>query len=164
MEFQEEEEKAIRGFQFLSRKPIFIIGNMGESPERSEFLPELDNFCESKHLKTVEFPAKLDAGKKEVAELVINATCEALGYITFFTAKGSETKAWLLKRGTKALDAAGKIHTDIQKGFIKAEVINFKDLEACGSLRDAREKGLLKLEGREYIIQDGDVVDFKFNV
>lgn len=182
VEFTCDEEKSIRGFQFLSKKPLFIVGNTGDTKESAEFLPALERFCKEKKLSLVEFPAKLEAeiteleeeekkeflkelgADKRAGERVIEAACAGLGYITFFTAKGDETKAWLIKRGTHALEAAGKIHTDIERGFIKAEIINFDDLISCGSIPEARKKGLLKLEAKEYIIQDGDVVDFKFNV
>ena len=181
-EFTPLEEKAIRGFQFLSKKPLFIVANTSETKESAEFLPVLARFCEEKKLKVVEVDAKLEAeiaeldeeekkeflngsgSGKRARERVIEAASRGLGYVTFFTAKGNETKAWLVKHPTQAIEAAGKIHTDIERGFIKAEVINFEDLASCGSIPEARKKGLLKLEAKEYIIRDGDIIDFKFNV
>ena len=106
-----------------------------------------------------------ELGIEETArEKVIELAYKSLDYITFFTIKGNETKAWPLKKGATAIEAAGKIHSDIKRGFIKAEVVNFNDLATCGSLQEARKKALLKLEGKEYKIHDGDIVDFKFNV
>ncbi len=84
--------------------------------------------------------------------------------MSFLTAGEKETRAWTIKIGTKAPQAAGKIHTDFERGFIRAEVVNYKDLLDCGSLGAAREKGIVRLEGKEYVVQDGDVILFRFNV
>jgi hypothetical protein len=176
-----DEEKVIRGFQFLSRKPLFILGNINENQAASDVVKKMEDSCKKKGIKCTEFPAKLEA---EIADLeeseraaflkelgisetararVVKLAYDALGYITFFTVKGNETKAWPVKNGTTAIEAAGKIHSDIQKGFIKAETINFDDLAACGSMQGARKKALLKLEGKEYKIKDGDIIDFRFS-
>jgi len=177
-----DEEGAIFGYQFLSRKPLFVLGNIGESGEPTDTVKKLEAECEKKGIKYIEFCAKLEAEiadleksekdaflkelgiEKPARERVIALAYSALGYITFFTVKGNETKAWPVKNGTTAIEAAGKIHSDIQKGFIKAEVINFNDLDACGSMQEAKKKALLRLEGKEYKIKDGDVIDFRFNV
>ncbi len=104
-------------------------------------------------------------GWKETGlERLITSSYRLLDIITFFTAKGKETRAWTVPRNTRAVKAAGKIHSDMEKGFIRAEVISFEKLEEAGSLVKAREKGWIRLEGRDYIIQDGDVVQFRFNV
>jgi len=87
-----------------------------------------------------------------------------LGLITYFTAGPKEAKAWTIKSGTKAPQAAGTIHSDFEKGFIRAEVVGYNDLINAGSMNQAREKGLLRLEGKEYTVQDGDIVHFRFNV
>ena len=87
-----------------------------------------------------------------------------LGLISYLTAGKPEVRAWTIKKGTKAPQAAGKIHTDFEKGFIRAEVISFNDLMECGSMAAAKEKGLVRLEGKEYVMQDGDIVLFRFNV
>ena len=87
-----------------------------------------------------------------------------LGLISYLTAGEPEVRAWTIKKGTKAPQAAGKIHTDFEKGFIRAEVVSFDDLMACGSMAHAKEKGLVRLEGKEYVMQDGDIVLFRFNV
>lgn len=178
-----EEEKEIRGFRFLSRKPLFILGNINEGEKsRADILRKLEDACRSKGFQCVGFSAKLESEivdlekaereefLKEMGidrpahEVVLGAAYKALGYITFFTVKGKEARAWAVKDGITAIEAAGKIHSDIQKGFIKAEVVNFDDLETCGALEAARKKALLKLESKEYKIRDGDVIDFRFNV
>lgn len=87
-----------------------------------------------------------------------------LGLISYLTAGKPEVRAWTIKKGTKAPQAAGKIHTDFEKGFIRAEVVGFNDLMKCGSMAAAKEKGLVRLEGKEYVMQDGDIVLFRFNV
>ena len=87
-----------------------------------------------------------------------------LGYISFLTAGEPEVRAWTITKGTKAPQAAGKIHTDFERGFIRAEVVAFDDLMACGSMAAAKEKGLVRLEGKDYVMQDGDIVLFRFNV
>ena len=97
-------------------------------------------------------------------EKLIKASYELLGLMSFLTAGEDETRAWTIKIGTKAPQAAGKIHTDFERGFIKAEVVNYKDLLDCGSYAGAREKGLVRMEGKEYIVKDGDVILFRFNV
>ena len=95
---------------------------------------------------------------------VIKESYDLLGLMSFLTAGEPEVRAWTIKKGTKAPDAAGKIHTDIQRGFIKAEIVSFNDLVREGSMIKAKEKGLVRQEGKEYIMQDGDIVLFKFNV
>ena len=95
---------------------------------------------------------------------LIKASYKLLGLMSFLTAGEPEVRAWTIKIGTKAPEAAGKIHSDIERGFIKAEVINYKELIDCGSLAKAREKGLIRIEGKDYVMQDGDVVLFRFNV
>ena len=95
---------------------------------------------------------------------IIKLSYELLGLISFFTIASGEVKAWSIQGGTNAHKAAGKIHTDMERGFIRAEVIGWDDLMKCGSLSEARKKGLLRLEGKNYIVQDGDVITFLFNV
>ena len=98
------------------------------------------------------------------ADKLIEASYRTLGLMSFLTAGEDECRAWTIKVGTKAPQAAGKIHTDFERGFIKAEVINYQDLLNEGSLSNAREKGLVRMEGKEYVVQDGDVILFRFNV
>ena len=95
---------------------------------------------------------------------LIRASYSLLGLISYLTSGEDETRAWTIKRGTKAPQAAGKIHTDFERGFIRAEVVNYKDLVENGSMAAAKEKGLVRSEGKEYVVQDGDVILFKFNV
>ena len=97
-------------------------------------------------------------------DLLIQRSYDLLGLMSFLTAGEPEVRAWTIKKGTKAPKAAGKIHSDIERGFIRAEVINYKQLLECGSLAAARDKGLVRSEGKEYVMQDGDVVLFRFNV
>jgi ribosome-binding ATPase len=181
-ELGRDEEKIIRGFQFLSKKPIFVIGNIDETQAKSDVVKKIEKTCGEKNIGCIEFQGELEAeiadleeperesflkglGIEESArERVIGLAYKALGYITFFTVKGDETKAWPVKDGTTAIEAAGKIHSDIEKGFIKAEVVNFQDLVSSGSMVEAKKKALLKLEGKEYKIRDGDIIDFRFNV
>ena len=97
-------------------------------------------------------------------EKLVRASYHLLGLMSFLTAGEDETRAWTIKIGTKAPQAAGKIHTDFERGFIRAEVVNYQDLLDCGSLSAAKEKGLVGLEGKEYVVKDGDVILFRFNV
>ena len=106
-----------------------------------------------------------DLGLKESGlEKLIKASYELLGLMSYLTAGEDETRAWTIKVGTKAPQAAGKIHSDFERGFIKAEVVNYKDLLDCGSYNGAKEKGLVRMEGKDYVMKDGDVVLFRFNV
>ena len=95
---------------------------------------------------------------------LIRTSYDLLGYISFLTAGEDDVHAWTIVRGTKAPKAAGKVHTDIERGFIRAEIVSFNDLVACGTMAAAKEKGLVRSEGKEYVMQDGDITYFKFNV
>lgn len=177
-----DEEKGIRGFQFVSRKPLFFLANISEIGQDGKTTHSIEAVTVKKNFRYAKFCAKLESEivdladseresflkeldiEKSASQAVIELAYEALGYVTFFTVKGSETKAWPVKKGIKAIEAAGEIHSDIQKGFIKAEVVNIDNLTACGSLAEAKKKAFLRLESKEYIVQDGDVIDFKFNV
>jgi len=106
-----------------------------------------------------------DLGIKEsVLDKLIRASYRLLGLISYITAGVQETRAWTIKIGTKAPGAAGKIHSDFERGFIKAEVVNYEDLLNCGSYAAAKDKGLVGIEGKEYVVKDGDVILFRFNV
>lgn len=177
-----DEERVISGFQFLTRKPVFILANLEENQLNTSLSNEIESYCKKKNLRSIGFCAKIEAEVRDLnpeergefikalgleqsaLEKVLRIARDVLGLITFYTVKGDETKAWSVPAGTQAIDAAGKIHTDIKKGFIKAEVVGYNDLIQCGSLAEARSKGLLRLEGKEYIVKDGDIIDFKFNV
>ena len=102
--------------------------------------------------------------KKSGLDRLIKKSYSLLGLISYLTAGKPEVRAWTIKKGTKAPQAAGKIHTDFERGFIRAEVVSFDDLVACGGMTAAKEKGLVRSEGKEYVMQDGDVVLFRFNV
>ena len=102
--------------------------------------------------------------KQSGLDRLIQCSYELLGLISFLTAGSDECRAWTIKKGTKAPQAAGKIHTDFERGFIRAEVIAFDDLTACGTMSAAKEKGLVRSEGKEYVMKDGDIVLFRFNV
>ena len=97
-------------------------------------------------------------------EKLIKASYRLLGLISYLTAGPTESRAWTIKKGTKAPQAAGKIHSDFERGFIKAEVVSYDDLMSCGTYTAAKEKGLVRMEGKEYVVKDGDVVLFRFNV
>jgi ribosome-binding ATPase YchF (GTP1/OBG family) len=110
-----------------------------------------------------EFRAGMDLGESEL-DRMIRLSYGLLGLISFFTTASDEVKAWTIRRSTTAQQAAGKVHSDMERGFIRAEVIGFDDLVKCGSLAEARKQGLLRLEGKNYIVQDGDVMTILFNV
>ena len=106
-----------------------------------------------------------DLGLSETGlDRLIRTSYDLLGYISFLTAGEDDVHAWTIVKGTKAPKAAGKIHTDIERGFIRAEIVAFEDLKACGSIAAARDKGLFRLEGKDYVMRDGDVTNFRFNV
>src|SRR4030042_5377507 len=113
--------------------------------------------------EAAEFRNALDLTEPAI-DSIIRLSYKLLGLISFFTTVSEELKSWTIPRGTVALKAAGKIHSDIEKGFIRAEVVSFHDLDRCGSLSEARKHGLLRLEGKNYAVQDGDIITFLFNV
>jgi ribosome-binding ATPase YchF (GTP1/OBG family) len=113
--------------------------------------------------EAAEFRNALDLTEPAV-DRIIRLSYQLLGLISFFTTVSEELKAWTIPRGTVALKAAGKVHSDIEKGFIRAEVVSFHDLDSCSSLAEARKHGLLRLEGKNYAVQDGDIITFLFNI
>ena len=119
--------------------------------------------CEFDDEEKAEFLADLGLEESGLDRLIA-ASYSLLGLISFLTAGEDECRAWTIKKGTKAPQAAGKIHTDFERGFIRAEVVNYKDFDACGSIVAAKEKGLVRLEGKEYVMADGDITLFRFNV
>ena len=123
-----------------------------------EEISELESEEEKK-----EFLEMMGADKSGLDKLII-ASYDILGLMSYLTAGEIEVRAWTIKKGTKAPQAAGNIHSDIERGFIKAEIVSYDDLVNCGSMVKAREKGLIRLEGKDYIMKEGDIVDFKFNV
>ena len=180
--FTKDEQKIIKSFQLLSSKPMFFIGNINDSEQSKKYIEQLNEVA--KELNTFVIPVSIkieheistleEEEKKEYLEVmgldepilnkIILEGYKMLGLKTFFTAGPNEIRAWTIKDGFTAPNAAGVIHTDFERGFIKAEVIDFKDYIVNGGELGAKENGKLRLEGKEYIVQDGDVIHFKFNV
>lgn len=186
IEFTDEEKAFVRDLNLLSFKPILYVANISEedllSNPENDYVKQVIDYAEKENSEVITISAQIEA---EVSELedeeklsflndlgleqsgldkLIKASYKLLGLMSFLTAGPKEVRAWTIKIGTKAPQAAGKIHSDMEKGFIRAEVVNFNDLVTCGGYPQAREKGLVRLEGKEYIMQDGDVVVFRFNV
>jgi ribosome-binding ATPase len=187
LDFADDERKRLRNYSFLSEKPVLLVVNLGEgdikAAEAALARLGLAEFVKSRpHLGLCPVAAPIEA---EIAQLppedaraflddlglpepgldrVIRTTYTLLGLISFLTAGEDECRAWTLRRGMKAPLAAGEIHSDIERGFIRAEVVAYEDLMAAGSIAACREKGTLRLEGKEYVVQDGDVINFRFAV
>jgi GTP-binding protein YchF len=179
-----EEERLLRPYQFLTAKPLLIVLNIGEEQmaEEEAILAahadlatgpacDLGVVCAKLEMEIAQLePAEAELflremGLKEPAmSRLVRKSYDLLGLVTFFTYVSDEVRAWTIPRGTPAKRAAGAVHTDIERGFIRAEVVSFADLQAQGSLGRCREHGLLRLEGKDYVVQDGDVVTFRFNV
>ena len=180
--FNAEEKNIIKQFQLLSSKPTFYIGNISESEKSSEELTkleeianELDSFVIPASIKIEQEISLLkEEEKKEYLDLmgmdepvlnkIIFEGYKMLGLKTFFTAGPSEIRAWTIKDGFLAPNAAGVIHSDFERGFIKAEVVDYDDFIECDGEHGAKEKGKLRLEGKDYLVKDGDIIHFKFNV
>jgi GTP-binding protein YchF len=178
-----EEERIIRGFTFLSSKPMLYVLNLGETDAaRAGAAEEIASSAGLKQRPRTEVTAVCGQVEAELAELsdadageflasyglkesgaarLIRSSYHLLGLISFFTVGEDECRAWTIRAGTTALDAAGEIHTDLQKGFIRAEVVKCEDLVSTGSLAEARNRALLKLEGKEYVVNDGEVVHIR---
>ena len=180
--FTEEEKIIVKGFQLLSSKPTFYIANIADNGSSNEMLNQLEDFAKKSGciviptcIKIEQEIALLDESEKneylellDMDEPVLNKIIfkgyELLGLQTYFTAGPEEIRAWTIRSGSSAPNAAGIIHTDFERGFIKAEIIGYEDYVQCGGESGAKEKGKLRLEGKEYIVKDGDVIHFKFNV
>lgn len=182
----DEEKASLNDFFLLTSKPMMYVANVSEEQlkniENDANYLKLKEYAEARDSAVIPLCVKIeeelavldDAEKTEMLALLgieesgldklIKASYELLGLISYLTAGEPEVRAWTIVRGTKAPGAAGKIHTDFERGFIKAEVIGYKELIECGSLAKAKEKGLVRIEGKEYVMQDGDVVLFRFNV
>ncbi len=183
-ELSGDERKAISGYQFLSAKPLLEVFNIGEDrlPQAESLEQGWRDKFKRPHVDAAALCGKLemelaqldedeaavfreDMGISEAAlERIIRLSYDLLGLISFFTTVSDELKAWTVQRGTDAVHAAGKIHSDIERGFIKAEVIGYDDLMQCGSISEGKKHGLLRAEGKGYTVQDGDVITFLFNV
>ncbi|MCF8030796.1 MAG: DUF933 domain-containing protein [Desulfohalobiaceae bacterium] len=168
----------LRGFQFLSAKPVLYVWNVAES-ELDSFSPPPDSPAQghlvlSAHLERelaeIEDPEEREAFFRDMGipasalEKVISSTYRMLGLITFLTAGEKEARAWTLPLGGTAAEAAGTVHSDIQRGFIRAEVLAWPDFERLKSFKRAKEEGVLRLEGKDYVVRDGDIITFRFNV
>ena len=187
LEFSKEEKEILKEISLLTLKPVIYAANVSEDDfvngiEENKFVKELSVIAEEEGSEVLPICAKIE---EEITELedeekeeflkelgidesglnrLIKKSYHLLGLISYLTAGEPEVRAWTIKRGTKAPQAAGKIHTDFERGFIRAEVVAFDDLMACGTYAGAREKGLVRLEGKEYVMNDGDIVLFRFNV
>ena len=187
LDYTPEEREILRDVPLLSAKPVIYVANVNEYSVGSylsgnQYYMALKAIADEEKSGIIHICAGLEAEISELegeekkaflAELgieqsgldnLVSACYDLLGLISFLTAGPEEVRAWTITRGTKAPQAAGKIHTDFERGFIRAEVISFDDLVACGSTTVAKEKGLMRSEGKEYVMQDGDVVLFRFNV
>ncbi len=188
MEFEdEEEEQAAASYNLLTQKPVIFAANVSEDDladdaASNSFVSEVKEYAARQNSEVFVICAQIE---QEIAELdddekkmfledlgleesglekLIKASYRLLGLLSYLTAGEDETRAWTIKQGTKAPAAAGKIHTDFERGFIKAEVVNYQDLLDCGSYAGARDKGLVRMEGKDYVVKDGDVILFRFNV
>ncbi len=186
LEFNEDEQVLVKDMFLLTTKPILYIANVSEEQlqeaENDPLVLKVKEYAKKEKAEVIPLCVKIeeelssleDEDKKEMLEAlglsesgldkVIKKSYNLLGLMSFLTAGEPEVRAWTIKKGTKAPEAAGKIHSDIQRGFIKAEVVSYDDLMKEGSMLAAKEKGLVRSEGKEYIMQDGDIVLFKFNV
>lgn len=186
-DFTDDERELIKSTPLLSAKPVIYAANLSEDDfinniETNENYLKVKALAEEEHSAVLPICAQIEAEISdmesdekamflgelglEVSGLnrIIKEGYSLLGLISYLTAGKQEVRAWTITKGTKAPQAAGKIHTDFEKGFIRAEVISFDDLMECGSMAAAKEKGLVRLEGKEYVMQDGDIVLFRFNV
>jgi GTP-binding protein YchF len=180
IELTPDEEKMLRGYQFLSAKPLLIVLNIGEDQlgtdwtatipydHRKAAIVQLAGKVEAEiaHLEVVDARAFLDdLGIAEAArDRVIKASYDLLGLISFLTAGPDEVRAWPIPHATPAVEAAGAIHSDIQRGFIRAEVVAYDALIADGSMAEAKKHGHVRMEGKTYLVQDGDICNFLFNI
>ena len=187
MEFSEDEQKIIKEYTLLTAKPVIYAANVSEDDfvngiENNQMVSKLSEIAKSEGAEILPISAKieedissLDPEEKEIflqemnlnqsgLDRLIKKSYELLGLISYLTSGEDETRAWTIKKGTKAPQAAGKIHTDFERGFIRAEVISYDDLMKCQSMTAAKEKGLVRSEGKEYVVKDGDIILFRFNV
>ena len=186
IDYSEEEKEIVKDLWLLTTKPIIYVANVSEeqigNEEDNEYVKKVREYAQKEKSEVITLSVKVeeelstldDEDKKEMLEALgieesgldklIKKSYDLLGLMSFLTAGEPEVRAWTIKKGTKAPQAAGKIHSDIERGFIKAEVVSFEDLVREGSMLQAKEKGLVRMEGKDYIMQDGDIVLFKFNV
>lgn len=186
LDLTEDERLLVRDLHLLTMKPVLYAANVSEdevaTADDNAYVKIVKEFAEKENNEVVSISAKVES---EIAELeeeekamfleelglqesglnrLIKAAYRKLGLYTYFTAGVQEVRAWTIRKGTKAPQAAGVIHTDFERGFIRAEVVSYADLSAAGSMAGAKEKGQVRLEGKEYVVNDGDVMHFRFNV
>lgn len=185
LDFTDDEKEIVKGFFLLTSKPVIYVANIGEndiSKPYNEYVKQVEEIANSQHSKMIVLCAKIE---EELASLsdedkemfsselgitesgldkLVKTSYDTLGLFSYLTAGEKEVRAWTIKKGTKAPQAAGKIHTDFEKGFIKAEIVSYEDLMEAGNFTKAKEKGKVRIEGKDYVIQDNDVVLFRFNV
>jgi hypothetical protein len=175
LELTDDERKRLGGFGLLSLKPLLTVINAGDDDDEGQYADLLDENTLFLRGKLEAEIAQMDADEATefladfgITEpglfLAIRRCYDLLGLLSFFTVGEDEVRAWTVKRGATAPEAAGVIHTDLQKGFIRAETISYDDLMAMGSMAEARKHGKLRLEGKEYIVQDGDILNIRFNI
>jgi len=182
----DEEIELTKDAFLLTSKPILYVANIGEDEvggDDNEYVKQVKELAASEGAGCIKLSAKIEEDlskldneedKKEMLEalglnesgldVVIKASYDLLGLMSYLTAGKKETRAWTINKGTKAPQAAGKIHSDFERGFIKAEIVSYDDLVKFGSMAKVKEQGLVRMEGKDYIMKDGDIVDFKFNV
>ncbi len=177
-----EETSAIAGFGFLSRRPLMVLLNVGEADVHAPLPDDVAELLAAEGVEGLVLSGKIemeiadldpadrlafleDLGLKGTArERFVRAAYALLDQISFLTSGEDEVRAWTIKRGTPAVKAAGKIHSDIERGFIRAEVVHYDDFVRLGTEAKCREAGKLRLEGKEYVVQDGDIIHYRFNV
>jgi GTP-binding protein YchF len=182
MTFDKDEEAYVKNLYLLSDKKVIYCANVKEGAENCEYVKRVEEYAEAENSEAVALCVKLeeelsrlepderkmfmdDLGIKESGlDKLVKKCYSLLGLISFLTAGEKETRAWTIEKGTKAPQAAGKIHSDFEKGFIRAEVVDYETLVECGSFNAAKEKGKMRSEGKDYVFRDGDVVIFRFNV
>ena len=187
VELTDDEKEEIKGIELLTIKPVIYAANLSEDDvadngENNEYVKQLEAMAKAENSVVIPVSAQIESEISELsddekleflAELglkesgldrLIKASYSLLGLISYLTAGEPETRAWTITKGTKAPGAAGKIHSDCERGFFRAEVSHYDDLIACGSMAAAKEKGLVRSEGKEYVVQDGDIILFRFNV
>ncbi|WP_046212827.1 redox-regulated ATPase YchF [Paenibacillus wulumuqiensis] len=186
VELTDEERLIVRDLHLLTMKPVLYAANVSEDgvteADTNPYVLKVKEFAEAENAVVVPISAKIEADISEMEDedkamfleelglsesglnRLIKAAYRLLGLYTYFTAGVQEVRAWTIRKGTKAPGAAGVIHTDFERGFIRAEVVSYEDLVNAGSMNGAKERGQLRLEGKEYVVQDGDVMHFRFNV
>ncbi|KAF1290891.1 redox-regulated ATPase YchF [Candidatus Enterococcus leclercqii] len=186
IEFSDEEQKIVKSLFLLTTKPVLYVANVSEDEvadaDNNHYVQEVRNFAASENAEVIVVCARAeeeiaeldDADKAEFLEAMgieesgldqlIRAAYDLLGLATYFTAGVQEVRAWTFKKGIKAPQAAGIIHSDFERGFIRAETVSFEDLDKYGNMHAAKEAGRVRLEGKDYVVQDGDVMLFRFNV